>query len=124
MDARRPPIPPPTMGMESVGQNLTILEHGHVAYQIKGNQDCSNMVANILPTDPTPDNCDGLKFNFFQSMAMFYNKLKGTEHRAPYKHILSPFTHLQPVGLIKRQNKIRMWSCCISNLRGKKYRLT
>ena len=66
-----PPIPSRTMGMGSVGQNLTILEHCHVAYQIKGNQECSNMEANILPTYPTPEPCDGSKFNFFQNMAMF-----------------------------------------------------
>ena len=29
-------------------------EHGHVAYQIKGNDACSNMVANILTADPSP----------------------------------------------------------------------
>ena len=29
-------------------------EHGHVAYQDKGNHVCSNMVANILPADPSP----------------------------------------------------------------------
>ena len=27
-------------------------EHGHVVYQIKGNQECSNIVANILPASP------------------------------------------------------------------------
>ena len=32
------------------------LEYGHVAYQIKGNYPCSNMVANTLPYDhPPPD---------------------------------------------------------------------
>ena len=36
------------------GQNSTFLEHGHVAYQIKWNHECSNMVANILPAEP-PD---------------------------------------------------------------------
>ena len=34
------------------GQNSTFSEHGHVAYQIKGNHKCSNMLANILPADP------------------------------------------------------------------------
>ena len=33
------------------GQNLTSLEYGHVAYQIKADDKCSNMIANILPTD-------------------------------------------------------------------------
>ena len=36
--ARRP-LATPTLGMWSVGQNLTFLEHGHVAYQLKGNQE-------------------------------------------------------------------------------------
>ena len=40
--------------MESVGQNLTFSEHGHVAYQMKENHECRNMVANILPAD-TPN---------------------------------------------------------------------
>ena len=34
--------------------NLTFAEHDHVAYQIKGNRECSNMVANILPAAPLP----------------------------------------------------------------------
>ena len=38
--------------MGSVGNNSTFSELVHVAYQIQGNRDCSNMVANILPTDP------------------------------------------------------------------------
>ena len=39
--------------MGSIGQNSTFTEHGHVANQINGNHECSNMVANILPADPT-----------------------------------------------------------------------
>ena len=64
--------------MESVGQNKTFSEHGVVAYQIKENHECSNMVANILPTD-TPDPGDGVnrsKFNFFQNMVMLHIRLK------------------------------------------------
>ena len=37
------------------GQTSTVSEYGHVAYHIKGNDACSNMVANILPAD-TPTN--------------------------------------------------------------------
>ena len=33
------------------GQNSFLSEYGNVAYQIKGNDACSNMVANILPLD-------------------------------------------------------------------------
>ena len=32
-------------------QNETFSEYGHVAYQIKADDACSNRVANILPTD-------------------------------------------------------------------------
>ena len=38
-----------TLRMGSIGQNLTFSEHSHVAYLIKDNHKCSNMVANILP---------------------------------------------------------------------------
>ena len=52
------PLPTPyPLTMGSKGQNSTFSEHGHVAYQIKDNHECSNMVANILPSDhhtPTP----------------------------------------------------------------------
>ena len=47
--ARRPPIPDPR------GQNSTFSEECHVADQIKENQECSNMVAYILPADPLED---------------------------------------------------------------------
>ena len=41
--------------MRSVGQNSTFPEHINVAYQIDENQECSNMVENILPADlPLP----------------------------------------------------------------------
>ena len=43
--ACRPPPPRPWV----FGQNIISTEHGHVAYPIKWNHECSNMVANILP---------------------------------------------------------------------------
>ena len=46
--ARSPSSPQP----RGCGQTSTLSEHGHVAYQIKGNHKCSNMVAKILPADP------------------------------------------------------------------------
>ena len=52
--ACRPPTPNLTLGMGSVGQNSTFSEHVHVAYQIKKNHKCSNLVANNLPADPLP----------------------------------------------------------------------
>ena len=53
--APRPPYtfnPPLTLGMGSIGQNSTFSERGHVAYEIKKNHECNNMLANILPIDP------------------------------------------------------------------------
>ena len=35
------------LGLGSIGQK-SIFQHGHVAYQIKGNAKCSNLQANIL----------------------------------------------------------------------------
>ena len=67
------PPPPPTLGVGSKVRNSTFSEHGQVAYQIKGNHECSVMVANILPTDPHPHHPDPgvevkkYKFNFFRT---------------------------------------------------------
>ena len=50
-------------------------EHGHVAYQIKGNRECSNMVASILPANAYPrippppvGEIKSSKFNFFKHL--------------------------------------------------------
>ena len=45
---------PSYLGEGSNGQNSTLPEHGHIAYQIKGNHKCSNLVANSLPGDSLP----------------------------------------------------------------------
>ena len=66
--ARRAPTPSPVLWMRSEGQNSTFSEHGHVTFQIKENQECTNMVANILLADPlTPLRPWGRGFrsNFF-----------------------------------------------------------
>ena len=47
--------------MGSKGQNSTLSEYSNVAYQIKGNDACSNMVATILPVAPSPDPRGGIK---------------------------------------------------------------
>ena len=43
------PTPPLWVGVKR--SNSSFSEHGHVANQIKGNHECSNIVANILPAD-------------------------------------------------------------------------
>ena len=60
------PVSHPLGGHRGWGQNSTFSEHGHVAYQIKENHKCSNMVANILPTDPG-DGVNRSKLNFFRT---------------------------------------------------------
>ena len=45
---RIPCSPPLALGMGSIDQDSTFLEHSYVAYQIRKNRECSNMVANIL----------------------------------------------------------------------------
>ena len=43
-----------------------------------------------------------VKIQLFHNMVMLHIKLKGMEHRAPYMHIFSPYTHPKPLGWIKR----------------------
>ena len=53
-------------GVGSKGQSAPFSEHGHVAYQIKWNPKCINMVANILPPPPPPPSPDpggGIKWS-------------------------------------------------------------
>ena len=49
------------LGMGLIGQKSTFSEHGHVAYQIKGNHEMQQLVANILPTDPPTTQMEGGK---------------------------------------------------------------
>ena len=52
-------IPLPWGGVKR--SNANVSEYGHVAYQLKGNDACSNMVANVLPADPLSHLGWGLK---------------------------------------------------------------
>ena len=63
---------PPTPDPRVKRSNLTFAEHDHVAYQIKGNRRCSNMVANILPAAPSP--LRRSKFNFFRKLSCCTSK--------------------------------------------------
>ena len=49
------PQTPPTPGHGDRVKNQisTFTEQGHVEHQIKGNRECSNMVVNSFPADPT-----------------------------------------------------------------------
>ena len=59
--------PHPTL--KPKGHNSTFPQHGHVAYQIKWNHECSKMVANVLP-QPSSTQRGGIKrskFYFFRT---------------------------------------------------------
>ena len=56
---------PPTLGVGSKGQNFTFSEHGHVAYQIKGDHECSNMQANSMSLHQPSTPGMGSKVNIF-----------------------------------------------------------
>ena len=67
--------------MGSKCQNSIFLEHGHAAYQIKGNHGCSNMVENILAwkTPPTPFNPGGQNYFFTEYFHIKLNRFSNSE---------------------------------------------
>ena len=87
------------MGAEAEIQFFS--EYGHVANQIKENEACINMVANVLPSDPRPWTLgvdQKVKIQHFQNMVMLHIKLKGMSNAATCKRIFCPYTHPRPVG--------------------------
>ena len=60
------PPSPLNLGFGSKGQISTFKEHCHVAYQIKWNHKCSDMVATFCLQTPIPDPGDGVKIQFLR----------------------------------------------------------
>ena len=54
-----------SLGVGSNGRNSTFSEHGLAAYQIKGNEECSNIQPHILSLY-TSDPWDGVKHFFLK----------------------------------------------------------
>ena len=77
--------------------------------KFKGITKCSNMVANNLPPRGLGQN------STFSEQGHVAYQFKGMEHRPPCKHIFSPDSHPQPVGWIKRLNKIKNLNAIILN---------
>ena len=79
-----------------------------------------------IPPQPNPHDPGGESkghTSTFYNMVMLHIKLKGMEHRAPLKHIFSPYTNLNLWVRLKGKQKsecghgkkICMWSFCTSN---------
>ena len=85
--AHRPLSLHTTLRVGSKGQ-IQLSHHGHVAYQIKGNQVCSNMVANILPIAPTSP-CPWVKVSHstFSEHGYVAYQVKGIENAATWPSI-------------------------------------
>ena len=84
-----PLLPPSTLGL---GQISTFSEHGHVAYQIKGNDECSNMQANILLKGQS----------IFVKVVILHIELMVLEYTALCKHIFCPYTHPRSLGWVQK----------------------
>ena len=82
-----PPCPLPlTLGMGSISQNKTILEYGHVAYQIEGNHEMQQHGSTYLAQRHLPPPTLGMKsigqIQLFQNMVMQNIKLKRNTNAA------------------------------------------
>ena len=107
------------MGVGSKCQNSTFSEHGHVAYQIKWNHECSNMVENILPTKPFPQprpwGC-GHDSTFSEHGHVAYQINWNHSCSNMVANIL-PADPTPTMEFGSKFNFFRAWSCCISNYR-------
>ena len=61
----------------SKGKNATFSELGPVAYQIKGNHKCSNMVSNNLLADPSDPRSQKVKIQIFTEQCHVAYQIKG-----------------------------------------------
>ena len=99
------------------GQNSTFSRYGHVAYQIKGNDTCSNMVASTLPAAPTWPWGRGQKVKFY--LLTTWSCCISSQRVSQMQHGSSYFACRHPdpgVGLNGQTfDFFRIWSCCISN---------
>ena len=82
------------------------LEYSQVAYQIKGNDACNNMVANILTIDPSldPGRVKSSEFNFFKIWSCCMLNQRGLQ-MPQHGIIYSVLTRtIQTLGGTKGQN--------------------
>ena len=68
---------PSIPGVWSKGNYSPISEYGHVAYQIEGNEACSNTVVNFWPKDTSLTQGMGSKVNFFSESSHAAYQING-----------------------------------------------
>ena len=77
----------PLGGLRGWGRDKKKTEYGHDAYQIKGNDACSNMVANVFPADlSTLGMRSKGQIQLSQKMVMLHINLKGMTNAATWSH--------------------------------------
>ena len=119
---------PPTLGMGSIGQSSTFSVHGHVAYQVKRNHECTNKVATILPADtynpypppppPPPPPTLGIRSigqnSTFSDHGHLVYQIKWNQEIKQHGCADPP-----PLPDLRvkwsKFNFFRTWSCCMSN---------
>ena len=115
--------PPSTLG--SKAQNPTFSEHDLVAFQIKGNHICSNIVTEIFCWQtPHPPHYRSVgfnksKFNFSERGHVAY-QIKGNHKCSNLVANIYPADPPPPPDpRVKRSkcNFFRTWSCCLRKLR-------
>ena len=109
------PPPPPPRPSDPGGQKVKIQlfsEHGHIAYKIKGNHECSNMVAIILPTAPPTDpRVKRSNLTFAEHDHVAY-QIKGNRECS---NMVANILPAAPSPLRRSKfNFFRTWSCCTS----------
>ena len=94
-------------------------EQCHIAYRLKGNHKCSNMVSISLPADTRPfdpgDWVNRPKVNFFSEYGHAAYQIKRN-----HKSLLQTPPHTLTLGDGVNRSKVnffRTWLCCISNKR-------
>ena len=112
------PLPPDPYGQKVKIQPFRDMVMLHIKFI--GIRKCSNMVANILPSDPHPppphltQGVKRSKFNFFRTMSCCISKLKGITNAATWSQIFYLQTREPGDGFNRSKvNFFRRWSCCL-----------